>query len=206
MISLNTQASVASTSSVSANSQTSGGGSRVFENDNFRFSTHGTEDVSLHNKQSGETHEASGDFGQSQLDGRCHDHQGPGNGMIDKIVQKVIEAVCKALGIDPSEIFGDQPQEGQPPTDGCGPDNPPDSGTGPWGPSPWDQGQGPICYAGGSPYFNESTGQYDMNGGPGGAQNDHSTGPIPDPLGLGSAQNQQDHHGIETVLDPLGIF
>ena len=41
----------------------------------------------------------------------------------------------------------------------------------------------------------------DVNTGP-----DHAHGLIPDPLGLGSAQNQQDHNPLELALDPLGIF
>jgi len=147
MISLNSQAGTAAPINTSpGNSAASSTGSRVFENDKYAFSTHGTEDVSLHNKHTGETHEASGNFGQDLLDGCRHDHQGASNSPIDKIVKKVIEAVCKALGIDPKEILGDQHQGEQPPTGGCGPDNP-SVPTNPWSTPHWRNADLPyqIC-------------------------------------------------------------
>ena len=197
-------ASVSLSSLSFSSHQASNVSSRVFENDKFSFSTQGTQDVTLQNKHSGDTHQASGDFGQSQLDGCFHDHQGCGNGAIDKIVKQVIEAVCKELGIDPSEIFGQQPSQEDPP--------PCDGGFGSQKPSsPWDR---PACdgpQGGGSPIFNINI----YNNGPTQAapapapaapQDDTPISLVPNPLGLGSLQNQKDHNPIELALDPLGFF
>lgn len=211
MNSISSQSSIASfsLSSFSASfgsAQASNAGSRVFENDKFSFSTQGTQDVTLQNKHSGETHQASGDFGQSQLDGCFHDHQGCGNGALDKIVKQVIEAVCKELGIDPSEIFGQEPSQEDPPA--C------DGGFGPQNPSaPWDHLACNGQQGNGGPTFNINI----YNNGPAQAapapapapaapRDDTPISLIPNPLGLGSRENQLDHNPIELALDPLGFF
>jgi hypothetical protein len=79
----------------------------LYEGDKCNISQHGDEGVSLFDKQTGQSHEGSGDFGQGGLEGA----QGK---MIEQIVDKIIDKLGEALGIDLSSLKsgGQTPEAG----------------------------------------------------------------------------------------------
>jgi hypothetical protein len=170
-----------SAQSIQNNHQSSHESRELFNNDKCAVHHHGGDDFSMHDKQSGQSHRCQGDFGQGGLEGSGKD-QGK---LIEQIVQKILDKIGQALGIDLSGLGQQNPGAGGghgTPGSGCRREDFP----------PLDR------------QIQEQSGQ-----GTGGARSKPDLTQVSMPgdfLQLGNAQNVKDHNPIERALDPFGIF
>jgi hypothetical protein len=151
----------------------------VYDGDKCSISQHGEEGVSLFDKQTGQSHEGNGDFGQGGLEGA----QGK---MIEQIVDKIIDKLGEALGIDLSSLKSG----GQTPEAGGGQDSPIST-----------------CRREDFPPADHQYQTAEkVSDEPSSVTAQKSLRSSMDPFKMGTDENVEDHNALERAFDPIGMF